>query len=686
MTDWPTDARPREAQPSIRHERNMNTINEPRMHPGLTKRKYSMKTHRNSLLWLTLAVALAGAFAARALPVSPSFTFQGLLKDNNGVPVNGPHDIRVSLCTEPFDPPPNNSSFGYMVFNCHPVNNGLLTLKIDFGGVLSTMFYNCEARWLEFAVRPCGVTNSFVVITQRLELLPTPYAIESLKACSVEPNGVTTVSLQDGSVTAGKIGSGQVVKSLNGLHDAVNLVAGANVTITPSGNNLQISAAGAGGSGLWSLNGSSAYYNAGNVGIGTANPSKRLEVQGPGDLELGLMSTDVNGRLWTLQSTAGSSLFPDPLAPWEGCFQIIDRTAGASRLSILTSGRVGLGTIEPSRNLEVQGAGDVEIGLRSTEAGGRLWTIQSSGGVLDLLGSFQIIDRTAGAARLAIRHNGYVGLGTPTPFANLEINVPGSSEPINAMFLDVQSFGTAENAAASYFLRCRDVGSGRSQFVLKGDGNVGIGTDLPAAKLEVAEGDILLSAGRTLRSSGRLHIQANEDLYLNPFGGAGTVIVGGGGGPGNLHVVGSASVCSLTIRGGCDLAEPFPMSEREIPKGALVVIDEDNAGKLKLAGQEYDTRVAGIVSGANGVHPGISLHQEGLLEGGQNVALSGRVYALADASNGAIRPGDLLTSSATPGHVMKVTNHARAQGAIVGKAMSALSEGKGMVLVLVSLQ
>jgi hypothetical protein len=46
----------------------------------------------------------------------------------------------------------------------------------------------------------------------------------------------------------------------------------------------------------------------------------------------------------------------------------------------------------------------------------------------------------------------------------------------------------------------------------------------------------------------------------------------------------------------------------------------------------------------------------------------------------------LLTTSSTPGHAMKVTDHARAQGAILGKAMSSLAEGKGMVLVLVSLQ
>jgi hypothetical protein len=96
--------------------------------------------------------------------------------------------------------------------------------------------------------------------------------------------------------------------------------------------------------------------------------------------------------------------------------------------------------------------------------------------------------------------------------------------------------------------------------------------------------------------------------------------------------------------------------------------------------------VAGVVSGANGIHPGIQMHQEGMLEGGKNVALSGRVYVQADATNGPIKPGDLLTTSSTPGCAMRVTDHLRAQGAILGKAMTGLSEGKGMVLVLVTLQ
>jgi len=68
------------------------------------------------------------------------------------------------------------------------------------------------------------------------------------------------------------------------------------------------------------------------------------------------------------------------------------------------------------------------------------------------------------------------------------------------------------------------------------------------------------------------------------------------------------------------------------------------------------------------------------------VALSGRVYCWADASTGAIRPGDLLTTSSIPGHAMKVSDHTRALGAIIGKAMTSLEKGKGLVLVLVSLQ
>ena len=101
----------------------------------------------------------------------------------------------------------------------------------------------------------------------------------------------------------------------------------------------------------------------------------------------------------------------------------------------------------------------------------------------------------------------------------------------------------------------------------------------------------------------------------------------------------------------------------------------------------YDRTVAGVVSGANGLRPGVTMGQDGSRSiGVLPVALTGRVYVLANAANGAIEPGDLLTTSNVPGQAMKVTDHARAQGAIIGKAMESLAKGQGLILALVSLQ
>ncbi len=147
----------------------------------------------------------------------------------------------------------------------------------------------------------------------------------------------------------------------------------------------------------------------------------------------------------------------------------------------------------------------------------------------------------------------------------------------------------------------------------------------------------------------------------------------------------------LQITGGSDLSEQFDVQAyrnrvRPTP-GMVVCIDAANPGELIVCGQAYSTVVAGVISGAGGVQPGMVMGQEGTAADGEHpVALTGRVYVQADASQGAIRPGDLLTTSATPGHAMKAADRDRAQGAILGKAMTALDSGTGLVLVLVSLQ
>ncbi|MCS6923618.1 MAG: hypothetical protein NZM10_04480, partial [Fimbriimonadales bacterium] len=148
---------------------------------------------------------------------------------------------------------------------------------------------------------------------------------------------------------------------------------------------------------------------------------------------------------------------------------------------------------------------------------------------------------------------------------------------------------------------------------------------------------------------------------------------------------GTVAVRVLEIT-GADLAEKFPTTDTVEP-GMVVEIDPDNPGHLRKAQGAYNKRVVGVVAGANGLSKGIIL---GNLEGSENhtpIAMSGRVWVYADATERAIEPGDFLTTADKPGYAMKADDLAKAQGAIIGKAMTRLEKGKtGMVLVVVNLQ
>src|SRR5439155_19996377 len=109
--------------------------------------------------------------------------------------------------------------------------NGLFTANLDFGAGV----FDGSARWLEINV--AGDT-----LIPRAQVLPSPYALYAAVAATVTNSAIASAQLATNAVTAAKIASGQVVKSLNGLADAVTLSAGQNISLTPNGNNVQISA------------------------------------------------------------------------------------------------------------------------------------------------------------------------------------------------------------------------------------------------------------------------------------------------------------------------------------------------------------------------------------------------------------------------------------------------------------
>lgn len=134
-----------------------------------------------------------------------------------------------------------------------------------------------------------------------------------------------------------------------------------------------------------------------------------------------------------------------------------------------------------------------------------------------------------------------------------------------------------------------------------------------------------------------------------------------------------------------DCAEEFDILDFEgIEPGTVMVIDSDET--MRQSRQAQDKRVAGVVSGADDLKPGLVLGKRLGKTNRVPIALIGKVYCKADAQYGAIEIGDLLTTSPTPGHAMKVSDHLQAFGAVIGKALKPLKKGQDSIPILISLQ
>lgn len=179
-----------------------------------------------------------------------------------------------------------------------------------------------------------------------------------------------------------------------------------------------------------------------------------------------------------------------------------------------------------------------------------------------------------------------------------------------------------------------------------------------------------------------------SNLRLGGNGTDGDILLYASGGDRNnngaatIHLDGEAG--DILLRNG-DCAEDFEVAAPgSVNPGSVLSLADD--GKLHVAREPYDRKVVGIVSGAGDTRPGIVLARDPRNQNRLPVALAGRVNCWVDASYGAVAIGDLLTTSATPGHAMRAADPARAFGSVIGKAMRPLNAGSGLVPVLVALQ
>lgn len=246
-------------------------------------------------------------------------------------------------------------------------------------------------------------------------------------------------------------------------------------------------------------------------------------------------------------------------------------------------------------------------------------------------------------------------------------------------------------------------------------GNVGVGTASPQAKLEV-QGPwsdwMFLRQQRNVEGGGGFHIHnpwGNSDqpqgdpsrnrleiAYRTPggqdlwgqfvlHGPSGNVGIGTASPQAKLHVNGDMIVTGDIVLQNADCAEEFVVKQLEmIEPGTVMVLGEE--GSLCQSTEAYDKKVAGVVSGAGDLKPGLILDKQSESTNRMPIALMGKVYCKVDAQYAPIEVGDLLTTSPTLGHAMKATDPLKAFGTIIGKALRSLDTGTGLIPILVALQ
>lgn len=570
-----------------------------------------------------LALALAAAPGSAAAQ-GTAFTYQGQLNDG-GNPANGLYDLTFQLWN---DATAGSQVGSTLTDTAVGVTNGLFAVSLDFGGV-----FDGTTLWLQIGARTNGAAV-FSTLSPRQQLTPQPYAIYSENAglANTIANGAVSVSQLN---TPGAPTSGQIL-GYNG-----SSLAWMNPASAPLG---------------WNLIGN-AGITPGVDFLGTTdNNPLDLRANNTRGLELAFASRTLGGITYifgndstmnviggySINSVLNSAIGATIAGGGYSFFSIASGESDFPNTVTNDFGTIGGGAANTTGGYYATVPGGY-----SNRAFGDYSFVAGRSAVSTQPGSFVFADSQGGDFVSLLPNEMALRLDNGIYMASQRgIRLDAENSPLITRAWDPFNSGTPNG---------KDFCGRWGLFMEPGSLTLGIpNTDVPGGyrQMEVAR--------------------------YNPDGTRDTLLSVGNNGVTTVKV--------LTITGGADVAEPFELAEASIPKGAVVVIDEDHPGRLKLATTPYDTHVAGIVSGANGINPGLALHQNGALDAGQNVALTGRVYALADASTAPIRPGDLLTTSSVPGHAMGAVDHARAQGAIIGKAMTRLEHGQGLVLVLVSLQ
>lgn len=273
----------------------------------------------NLYVWDDVPSSVDGTFAGGwsisfnqtpALPVPTAFTYQGVLS-SAGAPIAGSANVRFTLCNSPTVLPSVAAVAPAITRSFTGITAGQLTTSLDFGSVIDTN----QALWLSIEVdSPPG--SGFVTLSPRQPLTPVPRA----RLASIAAVATTAQSVPWSAITG--------------------VPANVSSAFSP-----------------WNPGLEEISYTLGRVGIGIASPDFSLHVASNDDTQIALTGGPAVGgnaspRTWSIQSSA--TVYPVG-SQLNGSFQIVDRSASASRMLIDFDGNVGIGTTTPTQRLTVAG-------------------------------------------------------------------------------------------------------------------------------------------------------------------------------------------------------------------------------------------------------------------------------------------------------------------------------------------
>jgi hypothetical protein len=274
----------------------------------------------------------------------------------------------------------------------------------------------------------------------------------------------------------------------------------------------------------------------GNVGIGTASPDKNLHIYDGSESASILLETDAADKWAFVRLDGGTSRWDIATRQDQYSEALQFRENGQDNPGVVfaAGGNVGIGTTLPKKTLDVRGEFLLDnVALFEADGSDNSINIGSEGdfrvGDLNWSSNSGDID----SYKFVVKNNGNVGIGTTTPDTHLDIEkddpsirfthtAGGYSELIqgNATFyLDIDKGNTVTGSS----LQIRMDG-GATKVTVKNDGDVGIGNESPAYKLEVS-GDIRANDGwlRTTGTKGWYNdtygvgIQARDSTFVGTY-------------------------------------------------------------------------------------------------------------------------------------------------------------------------